>query len=100
MRKLLFAALCGLAATVGCRQCASPYDYCSPVVENGPQCGPGPMQGGGYEDDYAANRGGRTQQNAGPQNSGPQSQTVYDGPQMAGAVQDDGPQGSQAYSRQ
>ncbi len=26
-------ALCVMAASSGCRMCASPYDYCGPVVE-------------------------------------------------------------------
>jgi len=79
MRRLFFTAMCVLAAAAGCRQCASPYDYCSPVVENGPMPGPGP----GYPDggpDYAANHGGSNSQTAGA-NSGmrtaamPQSNT-------------------------
>jgi hypothetical protein len=35
--RLLWLGLCSvilLAAGTGCRQCASPYDYCGPVLEN------------------------------------------------------------------
>ena len=69
MRRIFFAAVCVLAASAGCRQCASPYDYCSPVVENGPCPGPGPVPGGAvYDDgsDYAANRGRPVPQASGP----------------------------------
>jgi len=34
MRRLLALAIVGLAAGTGCRMCASPYDYCGPVVDN------------------------------------------------------------------
>ncbi|HEX3998906.1 MAG TPA: hypothetical protein VHX65_10175 [Pirellulales bacterium] len=64
MRKLFFTALCVLAASAGCRQCASPYDYCSPVVENGPEPSLA-SDSATYEPDYASNRGGGNSQAAG-----------------------------------
>ena len=33
MRCVLALSIVGLIAAGGCRMCASPYDYCSPVVE-------------------------------------------------------------------
>jgi hypothetical protein len=33
MRAVLALTLVGLIAAGGCRMCASPYDYCGPVVE-------------------------------------------------------------------
>src|SRR5262245_36411918 len=33
MRFVLALSLVGLIAAGGCRMCASPYDYCGPVVE-------------------------------------------------------------------
>lgn len=57
--------------------CASPYDYCSPIVESyGP--GAGPMDG----PEFAANNGG-----------GPQLANAATGPRMAP------PQGSQGDMR-
>jgi hypothetical protein len=77
MRRFFFVAVCALAASTGCHMCASPYDYCSPVVESaGP--GPGPMDG----PDYAANNGG----------GGPQMANAATGPRLA-------PQGSQGDMR-
>jgi hypothetical protein len=41
MRRLLALSLCvsatafAIATAEGCRMCASPYDYCGPVVESG-----------------------------------------------------------------
>lgn len=92
MRKLFFAVMCVLAASAGCRQCDSPYDYCSPVVENGPAPVPGPdgapYEQGPYESDYAANRGG-----PGPQTA-QQMMPANSGPRMA-AAQQDSPDGVQ-----
>ena len=33
MRCVLALSIIGLIAAAGCRMCASPYDYCGPVVE-------------------------------------------------------------------
>jgi hypothetical protein len=33
MRRVLALSIVGLIAAGGCRMCASPYDYCGPVVE-------------------------------------------------------------------
>jgi hypothetical protein len=33
MRRVLALSIIGLIAAGGCRMCASPYDYCGPVVE-------------------------------------------------------------------
>jgi hypothetical protein len=65
LRKFGITALV-LCAAVGCHMCASPYDYCGPVIENG---GP-PSQGcatcgGGMNGDYGAAR-----QNYGQQQNG------------------------------
>ncbi|MCC7083973.1 MAG: hypothetical protein IT427_03075 [Pirellulales bacterium] len=35
MRRLLTLSLLLIAAGSGCRMCASPYDYCGPVVDDG-----------------------------------------------------------------
>lgn len=35
MRRLLALSLLVVAAGSGCRMCASPYDYCGPVVDDG-----------------------------------------------------------------
>jgi hypothetical protein len=73
MRRFFVIAVCVLSASTGCHMCASPYDYCSPVVENnGP--GPGPEDG----PEYATNNG----------NGGPQMANAAAGPRLAS------PQGS------
>jgi len=33
MRRVLAFSIVGLIAAAGCRMCASPYDYCGPVLE-------------------------------------------------------------------
>ena len=38
MRILGFCAMVSLATALGCKQCASPYDYCPPTF-TGPDCG-------------------------------------------------------------
>ena len=42
MRRFFVVAVCLLTGAAGCHMCASPYDYCSPVIENysGPNAGP------------------------------------------------------------
>ncbi|HEY2826619.1 MAG TPA: hypothetical protein VGJ04_03380 [Pirellulales bacterium] len=45
MKRLLGLSALILAAATGCRMCASPYDYCGPVVECG--CMGGGDYGGG-----------------------------------------------------
>jgi hypothetical protein len=59
MYRLLALSLFVLAAATGCHMCASPYDYCGPVVEcgcvGGGSCGCGcnsnaaPSEGPSYE---------------------------------------------------
>ncbi len=71
LRKFAVAALV-LCAAVGCHMCASPYDYCGPVIENGPHgqsCPTCSMNG-----DYAAAR----------QSNGQQSQSMVANSQSGG----------------
>jgi hypothetical protein len=56
MRRVLAFSIVTLGAMIlatsgGCRMCASPYDYCGPVVDSG-DCGSGPgyTQGGARMD--------------------------------------------------
>jgi hypothetical protein len=73
MRRFFAITALVLSAAAGCHMCASPYDYCGPVIENnGPQSY-GPQMGG----DYAATR----------PSYGPQSQS------MAANSQANSPQG-------
>ncbi len=45
MRKFFVLAATVLIASAGCHMCATPYDYCSPVIEN--HYGPGGPDGSG-----------------------------------------------------
>jgi hypothetical protein len=102
MRRLLacsFVALTGLtiAAGTGCRMCASPYDYCGPVVEcddcnsgNGYHPGtvaPAPADGQYYENGAAPEDIKRP---APPQNMGTPTPTPATGP-MASRTQNQNP---------
>jgi hypothetical protein len=52
MRRLLALLPLLMMAAGGCRMCASPYDYCGPVVDS--NCCGGP---GGYGPNVAPNQG-------------------------------------------
>jgi hypothetical protein len=85
MRRL-FALLSLLGALSGCRMCASPYDYCGPVVDDN-CCG---YPGGGPA--MGPNQGAPYYENAPAMESAPADGTVIEG------VSDAAPQPPQNWS--
>ncbi|HTQ39397.1 MAG TPA: hypothetical protein VMJ32_10230 [Pirellulales bacterium] len=91
MRRLLALSVIVFAANMGCRMCASPYDYCGPVVESG--CvepnGRGGCYGGGGG--CGCGCGGGSPMEGVPTNAAPMNAAPMNGMPMNGQYYENSP---------